>query len=69
MGGRPLMATHLGGSIYLANERYEAVNKYELTVFIRMFQGTESCALFQGHSSLPVNPSDLTAVPHPRFSV
>jgi hypothetical protein len=44
-----------------------------MTVFIRLFQGSsralKRCAFFQSHSSLPVNPLDLTAVPHPRFCV
>jgi hypothetical protein len=46
-----------------------AVNKYDLTVFIRLFQSSESCAFFQGHNSLLLDSLDLTAVPQPRFPV
>jgi hypothetical protein len=46
-----------------------AVNKYDLTVFIRLFQSSEICAFFQGHNSLLLHSLDLTAVPHPRFPV
>jgi hypothetical protein len=40
-----------------------------LTPFIRLFQGSESCAVDQGHSNHPVSSLDLIAVPHPRFLV
>ncbi len=41
VGGRLLLiATHLDLSNYLANQKQGAVNKYDLTVFIRMFQGS-----------------------------
>ncbi len=47
----------------------KAVNKYNLTVFIRLFQGSsralKSCAPFQGPSSLPVDSLDSTDEPHP----
>jgi hypothetical protein len=69
IGGRLLMATHLDQWNYLANQKQGTVNKYDLTVFIRLFQGSESCTFFQGHRSLPVNPLDLTAVHYPRFPV
>jgi len=42
-------------------------------VFIRLFQsssqGSESCAFFQGASSLPEDSLDSTDEPHPRFLV
>jgi hypothetical protein len=38
--------------------------------YLELLQGYESCAFFQGHSSLPVNSLDLTVVvPHPRIPV
>ncbi len=64
-----LIATHLDQSNYLDNQKQGAVNKYDLTLLIRLLQGSESCAFFQGHSSLPVNPLALTAVHHLRFPV
>ncbi len=67
--GRLLIATHLDQSNYLDNQKQGAVNKYDLTVLIRLLQGSESCAFFQGHSSLPVNPLALMAVHHLRFPV
>jgi hypothetical protein len=54
--GSLLIATHLDKSNYLASQKQGSVNKYDLTVFIRLFQGSESCAFFQG---LPVNPLDF----------
>ncbi len=52
----------------------ETINKCNLTVFIRLFQGSSRSLMnvvqcFRGHNSLPANPLDLTAVPHPRFPV
>jgi hypothetical protein len=67
--GRLLIATHLDQSNYLDNQKQGAVNKYDLTVLIRLLQGSESCAFFQGHNSLPVNPLALTAVHHLRLPV
>jgi hypothetical protein len=67
IGGRLLMATHLDQWNYLANQKQGAVNKYDLTVFIRL--GSESCTFFQGHRSLRVKTLDLTAVHYPRFPV
>ncbi len=61
IGGRLLVATHLDQSNYLANQKQGAVNKYDLTVFIKLFQGSESYAFFQGHSSLPVTPLGCTS--------
>jgi hypothetical protein len=46
-GGRLLMATHLDQWNYLANQKQGAVNKYELTVFIRLFQGSEAAHFFK----------------------
>jgi hypothetical protein len=39
-GGRLLIATHLDQSNHLANQRQGVVNKYNLTVFIRHFEGS-----------------------------
>jgi hypothetical protein len=61
IGGGLLIATHLDQSKYLANQKQGAVNKCDLTVFIKLFQGSESCAFFQGHSSLPVTPLGCTS--------
>jgi hypothetical protein len=69
IGGRLLIATHLDQLNYLPNQKQGAVNKYDLTVFIRLFESSESCAFFQGHNSLLLDSLDLTAVPHPRFPV
>jgi hypothetical protein len=68
-GGRLLMATHLNQWNYLANQKQGAVNKYDLTVFVRLFHGSESHTFFQGHRSFPANPLDLTAVHYQRFPV
>jgi hypothetical protein len=40
IGGRLLIAIHLDQSNYLANQKQGAVNKYNLTLFIRLFQGS-----------------------------
>jgi hypothetical protein len=40
IGGRLLIATHLDQSNYLANQKQGAVNKYDLTVFIKLSQGS-----------------------------
>jgi hypothetical protein len=69
-GGRVLIATHLNQSNYLANQEQEAVKKYDLTVFIRLFQGSSrplKDVHFQGHSSFPVGPLNMTAAPHPKI--
>ncbi len=39
------------------------------TGFIRLIQGSESCACYQGPRSFPVDSLDLTNEPHPRFLV
>jgi len=53
---RLLIATHFDQSNYLANQKQGAVNKYDLTVFIRLFDGPsralKSCTRFQGPSFL-----------------
>jgi hypothetical protein len=49
VGGRLLIATYVEQSNYLANQKHGAVNKYELTVFIRLFKGF-SRVHFQGSS-------------------
>jgi len=45
-----------------------AVNKYDLSVFISMFEGfsraLKRCPVFQGPSSLPVDSLDLTDEHH-----
>jgi hypothetical protein len=76
IGGRLLVATHLDESNYLANQKQGAVNKYDLILFIRLFQGSSrapkgpgTCAFFQNHSSLPVDSLDMTTAPQPRFLV
>jgi hypothetical protein len=66
-GGRLLTATHLDQSNYLANQKQGPVNKYELTVFIRLFPGSGSCKFFQPPRSPPVDSLDWTDEPHPRF--
>jgi hypothetical protein len=70
---RLLIATHLDQSNYLANQKQGAVNKYDLTVFISLFDGSsralKSCTCFQGPSFLPVDPLDLNIEPHPRLPV
>jgi hypothetical protein len=38
--GRLLIATHLDKSNYLTSQKQGSVNKYDLTVFIRLFQGS-----------------------------
>jgi len=40
IGGRLLKAMHLEQSNYLANQNQGAVNQYDLTVFIILFQGS-----------------------------
>ncbi len=67
ISGRLLIANHLDRSKYLASQEFGEVNKYDLTVFIRLFQGYERCALFLGHSTIPMHPLDLTTAPHPTF--
>ncbi len=39
----------------------------DLTGFIGLIQGSESCPSFQGPRTLPVDSLDLTHEPHPRF--
>jgi hypothetical protein len=39
-GWETTKTTHLEQSNYLANQKQGAVNKYDLTVFIRFFQGS-----------------------------
>ncbi len=38
--GRLLIATHLDQSNYLANQKQRTVNKYDLTLFITLFQAS-----------------------------
>jgi hypothetical protein len=47
----------------------QAINKYDLTLLLRLFEGRQSCAFFQSDSRLQVDSLDMTAAPHPRFSV
>ncbi len=53
---------------YLANQKQGTINKYDLTLFISLFQGPRR-RVFQGHKSVPVNPLHMTAAPHPGFPV
>jgi hypothetical protein len=52
--GRLLITTHLNQSNYLGNQKQGTSNKYDLTLFIRLFKGSESSGSFQGLKSLPV---------------
>jgi hypothetical protein len=47
VGDRQLIANHLDQSNYLANQKQGEVNKYDLIVFIRLFQSSESCGIYQ----------------------
>jgi hypothetical protein len=47
VGRRLQIATHLDQSNYLANQKQGAVNKYNFIVFIRLFEGSESCLFFR----------------------
>ncbi len=62
VGERLLIATHLNQSNYLANQKQGAVSKYDLTVFLRLFQGSsrtlKMCAIFEGPRSLAVDSLD-----------
>jgi hypothetical protein len=65
-------ATHLDQSNYLANRKQRAVNKYDLTLFIRLFQG--SSRALEGHAifrppAVFGRMLDSTHEPHPRFPV
>ncbi len=71
---RLVIATHLYQSNYPANQKQEgAVNKYNLTLFTRLFQSVsrpwKMCIFPGSRISLPVDPLDMTAAPHPRFPV
>ncbi len=46
VGARLLIATHLEQSNYLPNQKQGAVNEYNLTVFIVLFQGSENVCIF-----------------------
>jgi hypothetical protein len=54
VGSRLLIATHLNQSSYLGNQKQGTVNKYDLTLFIRLFKVSERSGYFQGLKSLPV---------------
>jgi hypothetical protein len=41
VGGRLLIATYQ--SNYLPNQKHGAINKYDLTLFIRLFKGSPGC--------------------------
>jgi len=66
VGRRLLIATHLDQSNYLPNQKQGAVSKYDLTVFIRLFEVSERCKLF---SRFSLHSLDWTHEPHPRFPV
>jgi hypothetical protein len=59
VGERLLIATHLNQSNYLANPKQGAVTKYDLTVFLRLLEGSsrtlKMCAIFQGPRSPQVD--------------
>jgi hypothetical protein len=66
----------LDRSNYLANQKQgTTVNKHDLTIFIGLFQGSESYEIsrvssgFTGFYWIPLDPLDLTDEPHPRFPV
>jgi hypothetical protein len=40
MGGNLLIATHLDESNFVANQKPRAINKYVLTMFIKLFQAS-----------------------------
>ncbi len=67
--GRLLRATHLDQSNYLTNQKQVVVNRYGVTVFNTLFQGSESCAFLQGPSRRPADSLALTNEPDIRFSV
>ncbi len=70
VGGRLLIATYLDQSNYLANQKHGAVNTYELTVFIRLFNGFSP--VLKGDyfpRSLPLDSLNLTDEPCAKFSV
>jgi hypothetical protein len=69
IAGRLLRATHLDQSNYLTNKKQGLVNKYGVTVFNTLFQGSKSCAFLQGPSRRPADSLALTDEPHQRFSV
>jgi hypothetical protein len=64
-----VIAIHLEQSNYLSNQKQGSVNKYDFTMFVRLFLGSERCESCQGPSSFPVDSLDLTNEPHPRFPV
>jgi hypothetical protein len=64
VGGRLLIANHLDQSNYLTNQKHGAVNKYDLTVFFRLFHSS-----FSRSRTLAVDSLDLTNEPHPKFPV
>jgi hypothetical protein len=64
--GRLLIATHLDQSNYLPNQKQAESIKYDLTLFIRLFQGSEICKTFQGPRTLPVDSLNWSSEPHPR---
>ncbi len=57
-----LIANHLDQSNYLSNQKQGAANKYVLSLFRRLFQGSESTARFQGPISRPVDSLDWTSM-------
>jgi len=71
--GRLLIATHLNKSNYLASQKQGSVNKYDLTVFIRLFRAPpglwELCIFSGSQQSSSESTWFLTAVSHQRFPV
>jgi hypothetical protein len=64
VGGRLVIETHPEQAKYLANQKQGTVNKYDFTVFGRLFQGSYSSEKLCIFSVLPL---DSTIEPHPRF--
>ncbi len=75
VGGRLTTNSNPLGSIKLSTQSETGSSKYnkiQTLVFIRLFQGSESCAFSEGPSSLRVYSLDLTdevCEPHRRFPV
>jgi hypothetical protein len=75
IGRRLLTETHLDQSNYLANEKQRAASKYNLTGFIRLFQGSSRCEFFRVIAAFSGSPGfDFLqliqdSASHPRFPV
>jgi hypothetical protein len=60
------MATHFEQSNYLPNQKQGTINRYDLTLFIRLFLGSSN---FQGFRVFQAQKSSsgITDETHPRF--